>query len=472
MAAGRQEIRHRVPGPPFALSARELSSRWIATLTMPIDAASIAVFRMFFGLILLWEVGRFFSHGWITEDYVEPTYYFGFLPYVHPWPGDGMYWHFFAMGVLAAMIAVGLFYRFAAGLFFLAFTYVFLLDKTQYQNHFYLICLVSALLALLPAHRAWSLDRVLGRIRGDETVPRWGLYALRMQIVLVYVFGGIAKLNDDWLRGEPLGTWLLDLADLPIGGPLFALPFAGVAFAWSGLLIDLTVGFLLLARRTFCLGALLATAFHLLNAQLFTIGIFPYFMLATIGLFPAPDWPRALLERVTGTDVRRDGATRGPIAPPSGRRLESGVALLALLHVYFLVQFALPLRHWLYPGDVSWTEEGHRFSWRMKLRDKDVVEFTMTRIDPRTGEAHTVDPDEYLTPRQVRKMTPRPDMIHQFARSLADDYEATHGVRPRITVRVRASLNGGPAEDLIDPRADLAARAPSLYHDEWIVPRE
>lgn len=33
-------------------------------------------------------------------------------------------------------------------------------------------------------------------------------------------------------------------------------------------------------------------------------------------------------------------------------------------------QILYPLRHHLYPGDVTWNELGHRYSWRMKLRDK------------------------------------------------------------------------------------------------------
>jgi vitamin K-dependent gamma-carboxylase len=449
--------RARAFGLPSRVAGARLE-RWIAYLAAPIDGASIALFRICFGAIMLWEVGRYFANGWIVEDYVEPAYLFGYVSFIRPWPGDGMYWHFAAMGVLAAMVAAGFFYRVAAALFFLAFTYVFLLDKTQYQNHHYLISLVSLLMAAIPAHQAWSIDRAIGRHRGDETVPRWALHALRLQIILVYFFGGVAKLNGDWLRGEPLTSWLLDASDVPVLGPLLSLEYTGLLFAWGGLLLDLSVGFLLLWRRTFWLGVAMSIAFHLLNSQMFTIGIFPFFMLATLGLFPAPDWPR------------RRAAKASAGERTEARALGAGIAVLALVHVYFLVQFALPLRHWLYPGDVNWTEEGHRFSWRMKLRDKEVVDFRMTATDPRTEKRWIVDPYDYLTDRQYGKMMPRPDMIHQFALHVADDYEREHGIRPTIRVRARLSLNGRPARDLIDPSADLASIQPSIGPAAWIVP--
>ena len=43
---------------------------------------------------------------------------------------------------------------------------------------------------------------------------------------------------------------------------------------------------------------------------------------------------------------------------------------VVLLSVYFIIQLALPLRHWFIQDDVLWTEEGHRLSWRMMLRAK------------------------------------------------------------------------------------------------------
>ncbi|HMQ35845.1 MAG TPA: HTTM domain-containing protein, partial [Chloroflexaceae bacterium] len=393
-------------------------ARWRDYLLAEVDGASLALFRALFGLVMAWEVVRYFQHGWIARYYIDPAFHFSYLPFIQPWEGQGMYWHFIVTGALALLVAVGLWYRVAAWLFFLAFTYIFLLDKAQYLNHFYLIALLSLLLAMAPAHRAWSLDRALAARPGPPTVPRWSLALLRFQVAVVYFYGGIAKLNADWLAGQPLGEWLSRRADLPLLGPLLAQPWSGLVFGWGGLLIDLCVPFLLLWPRTFWLGAAVAVGFNLLNGQIFSIGIFPYMMIAALVLFPRPGWPRALL----GGGAAGAAPRRAKARPAAPRVSRAAVALLVALHVYALGQLLVPLRHWLYPSDVAWSEEGHRFAWRMKLRDKD-ASLTLYATDPASGVTSEVQPRYWLTARQRGKMASRPDMIHQFARFVADEAE-------------------------------------------------
>ncbi|GAB4438067.1 MAG: hypothetical protein OHK0015_31370 [Chloroflexi bacterium OHK40] len=444
--------------PERAAGAAALA-RWRDYLLSEVDGASLGVFRILFGAIMVWEVLRYVRYGWIARYYIDPGFHFSYLPFIQPWPGAGMYWHFALTGVLALLVALGLWYRVAAWLFAACFTYIFLLDKAQYLNHFYLICLLSLLLAITPAHRALSLDA--RRAIAPGRVPRWSLHVLRFQVGLVYFFGAVAKLNADWLAGEPLGEWLARRADLPLIGPLLAWEGAGLLFAWGGLLVDLSLPFLLAWGRTFWLGAAVAVAFNLLNAQIFSIGIFPWMMIAALTLFPRPDWPRAILGRAGASRARRPR----PGTPPASR---AALALLVALHLYALVQLTLPLRHWLYPSDVAWSEEGHRFSWRMKLRDK-AAEVTFYVSDPRGGERHAVDARRWLTARQESKMASRPDMIHQFARFVADEEQRRTGVRPIVTAEAWAGLNGREPALLVDPTVDLASEPYRLGPAPWIT---
>ena len=88
-----------------------------------VDGTSLAVFRIAFGALLLWDVLKYFRHDWIGRMFIAPAFmfkYYGF-EWVEPWPGDGMYFHFAALGVLAFLIMVGLFYRLAAVLFLMTF---------------------------------------------------------------------------------------------------------------------------------------------------------------------------------------------------------------------------------------------------------------------------------------------------------------------------------------------------------------
>jgi hypothetical protein len=143
--------------------------------------------------------------------------------------------------------------------------------------------------------------------------------------------------------------------------------------------------------------------------------------------------------------------------------------LLTVLAAYVAVQLLVPLRHLLYPGDVAWTEEGHRFSWRMKLREKEqTVELLLTA--PSTGLNRTLDPRQFVTGWQYEGMEGRPDMLLQLAHHVAG--RARQQGHPDVEVRVRAltSLNGRPAQEQIDPTVDLAAQPRSIWPAGWIVP--
>lgn len=442
-----------------------------ASLFSPVDAASLGAFRMMFGIVLLWEVTRYFRYGWIEEYYVSPPLHFKYLffEWVQRWPGTGMFWHFGALGVLAALIAVGLFYRPAAILFFLGFSYVFLLDQGRYLNHFYLICLVSFLLVCAGGNRWMSLDRLLFLRGTPETVPLWQLQLVRAQMFIVYFYGGVAKLNGDWLRGEPVRAWLRERAEeAPAAlGSLLSKDWMPWFIAYGGLVFDLGIGFLLVWRRTRAFGMVLALAFHTTNNFLFHIGIFPYLAMALTLLFFDPDWPRRLLRRI---GVREPMSTPVVTAPPRPGRARDGW-VIAFISLYVLVQLVVPLRHWLYPGDVAWTEEGHRFAWRMKLRDKE-SQIAVLVVDPHTGREWDEDPNSYLPPWQMDEMMGRPDMVLQFAQFLRDRHR-TRGVSdPQVYASVLCSLNGAPERELIDPDVNLAAEKRSLGPARWILGRK
>jgi hypothetical protein len=90
----------------------------------PVDIASLVFFRIAFGLLMVWEVSRYFAHHWIAADWLDPRFlfkYYGFS-WVHPWPGNGLYIHWAALGVFAVFVAAGFLYRVSAVLFFLSYS--------------------------------------------------------------------------------------------------------------------------------------------------------------------------------------------------------------------------------------------------------------------------------------------------------------------------------------------------------------
>jgi vitamin K-dependent gamma-carboxylase len=400
-----------------------------ARLQRLVDVAPLVYFRILFGAIMLWEVCRYFKNGWIDRYFILPPFhpgYFGF-EWVKPLPGSGMYAVFAVLGVLAACIMTGFLYRWAAPLFFLGFTYVFLLDATRYLNHFYLIVLVSFLLAVLPAHRDFSIDAWRKPSIRAGSMPAWMLGLLRLQIGIPYFYGGLAKLSPDWLRGEPMRMWLAQRTGFPLIGPYFTQDWMVYAFVYGGLLLDLLAVPMLLWPRTRKLALVLLAMFHLLNARLFVIGIFPWMMLAAALIFLPPSTLR-----------------------PKTLQTPSGT-----------------VRSLLYPGDTNWTEEGHRFSWHMKLRDKEGM--VLFSVEDSEG-TRLVDPAEYLLPHQVAKLVNGPDLILQLAHHIAEDYRLRGHRDVKVYAITMASLNGRKPQPLIDPAVDLAARSRSLRPSPWIVP--
>jgi vitamin K-dependent gamma-carboxylase len=455
--------------------------RMCAALFKPVDISFLVFFRILFGGIMLWEVYRYFTYGWISRYYVEPAVnftYYGFS-WVKPWPGRGMYIHFFVLGLAAACVMVGFLYRIAAPVFFLAFTYTFLLDQTRYLNHFYLVCLISFLMCFLPAERAFSVDALLRRKIRSAVVPAWTLWLLRAQVGIPYFYGGIAKLNSDWIYGgEPMRTWLRPLTGLPGSGPIFAADWVVYSFVIGGLMLDLLVVPLLLWRRTRLFAFAAAVVFNLINAVIFDIGIFPWLMLGALLIFFPPDllrrFARAFMspgEAFADVGPSQASATPKTIAEGSScPSLSASQKLVAgLLAAYLAVQLFFPLRHYLYPGNVSWTEEGHNFAWHMKLRTKG-GEAVFTVTHPRSGQTWIIKPEDYLKPHQLMKMTTKPDLVLLFGHHLAEEKQREGYDNVEVRARVMVSLNGRQPQLLIDPNVDLAKEHVSLLPARWIVP--
>ena len=451
------------------------ASLW-ARLFAPVDILPLVYLRIVFGAIMVFEVWKFYDMGWITRNWVRPQFHFTYYGFgwVHPWPGDGMYVHFLVVGALAAFILIGFWYRVSAALFVVGFGYIFLIDETEYLNHFYMLLLVSFLLIFVPANRAFSVDARLRPETRSETAPAWALWLLRAQIGIVYFYGGLAKLGADWLDGEPMRTWLAVRTDFPLAGPLFTEEWVVLLFSYGGLLFDLLVVPMLFWGPT-RLGAIaFCTLFHLTNAQLFNIGIFPWFMIAAIVIFLPPHWLRLGLRRLSP----RHGEQPAHLTPAESRGLAavSWAALqrrqrriLMFVGAYLLLQALVPFRHLLYPGDPNWTEEGHRFSWHMMLRTKSAA-IRFVASDPVSKKAWEVEARDYLTIRQYRKMSRNPDLILQFSHFLADQLRKDGYDRIQIRVDTKVSLNQRMPQALVDPKLNLAAQPRTLGPAPWIIP--
>ena len=441
--------------------------RLLSWLREPVDGASLAIFRISFGAILLWDVFRYWPRiqRLFLDSQANPGGGFQFKYYGWEWvpalPGDGMYVLFSIIGLASLGIMLGLLYRSACLVFLVTFGWQFFIEQANYLNHFYLVILVGICLLLVPADQVWSLRRGTR----SNWIPRWSLLGLVMMTEIVLLYAGLVKINSDWLQGWPLKFWFASRdGDYPLLGSLLTNPDFAVFSAWFSMLLHLLGAPLLFFKRTRLIVFSLYAIFHVSNALIFSIGIFPWLTLCATTLFFAPDWPRRWLQLLA--------VNSQPGPRPSQVELSRDKPVLLLFGIFLGYNILMPMRPLIYPGKVAWTEEGHRFSWRMKLRDKEArIEFQVR--DPDTGKHWQVNPAIWLTRRQFEKMPNRPDMILQFAHHLDTVWQDKYQVRaPVVTAQSLCSLNFRKPQYLLDRQRDLSTVPRSLKPADWILPLE
>ena len=427
-------------------------------VTAPVDLASLALLRVALGGLVAISMARLVGHGWAEQWFLQPCFrfaYYGF-DWVQPPPAPLRLLLFWGVGLLGVLVAAGLFYRVAIVLLFLGFSWIQLLDVTNYLNHYVLVSYLCLLSAFLPLNGCWSLDAALFPSVRRAEVPRWQLWVVRAQIAVVYFHAGLAKATPDWLlHAEPLQIWLTARAHLPVIVGLLAWRPTAFVMSWAGFLFDTTIVGFLLWRRTRAVAYAALLGFHTATWLLFPIGMFPLIMTAAATVFFDPSWPRRWLTPgvASRASTARSRSAGGPI----------------VAFAWAALQLVVPLRTHLYGGNVLWHEQGMRLSWRVMCREKNAsVTYLVDDLD--TGRTVEVPPHRYLDARQEREFSAQPDLVLQLAHRIARDWQAAGHPNVRVRADVWVSLNGRPATRLVDPNVDLGHTPDGLGPARWVLP--
>lgn len=420
-----------------------------------VDNSPLIVFRMFFGFLCAAESFGAIMTGWVHETFIEPKFTFTFIGFewLNALHGEGMYLYFAVMGVAGILIMLGLFYRGAMFTFFIMWSGVYLAQKSHYNNHYYLLMVMSFIMFLMPAHKDKSLDVRFGFIKKSETCPQACIWYFILQMMVVYVYASINKMHVDWILAKPIGIWFKYKANYWLIGPLLQEQWFQYFIAWGGVVYDGIIVFLFLYKPTRKIAFALSVIFNLSNSAIFQIGIFPYLMIA-LSLFFFP-----------GKTIRSIFYREQKQIVPIQQSWKKGWAWAFV--IYFAINVLLPLRHHLYPGNASFTEEGHRLSWRMMLRAK-TGSLRMEVVDKSTGERIRIKNGDHLTRNQHGSVIGQPDMIWSYAQYLKEEY-AKKGLDVAVYANSSVSLNGYPRKPLIDPEVDLASVPWEIWkHSDWV----
>lgn len=425
-----------------------------ARLFRLVDNAPLVVFRIFLGALLSIECFGAIATGWVKANFIDPKFTFSYIGFewLQPLPGYWMYVYFALMGTLSLFVMLGYRYRWSLSLFTLMWTGAYLMQKSSYNNHYYLLMVVCVMMLFLPAAGDASLD---ARRKSTRTIqmPQWCSWVLIAQITIVYFFAAISKCYPHWLDGT-FAQIALHLPSVKMHLPWLSERWFAIFISWGGLFFDALVIPLFLWRRTRTVALVASLLFHTFNAIFLQIGIFPFFALSFVVFFYPPEKIRSWFLR---------WHSHVPVAEPGLSRR----TLRGFFMPFLLVQLLLPVRHWFIEGDVLWTEEGHRLSWRMMLRQRiGHLEFHVRE----NGREIPYDYRAELTPKQQQFVAGKPDGIWQMAQHIHYVFEKK-GRDVSVYADCRVSINGQPDAVLIDPTVDLAHTPWDPFrHNTWVTP--
>ncbi len=428
-----------------------------------VDNSSLIVFRILFGLLLFYHVMAYLLSGTVYLNFIEPPFTFNYIgfDFLQPLPGNGMYYYLCLMGLAAIFIMLGAWYRIAMAVFAILWTILYLMQKSGYNNHYYLILLLCWLMVIVPANGNHSLDVKRKSIPITQVCPQWVIWIFSVQFSIVYFFAAISKLNNDWFSGKFLAIQFSRLSMHRVYGIIYNKIWFPQFIAYTGFFFDLLIVPLLLWKKTRYVAFFISCLFHLFNLFSFKIGIFPFLSIALTLFFIEPEKIRSIFFK------NKPGISY--IEHPATGYTYSKKILTGFLLLYFIVQIIVPMRSWFFPGNVFWTEEGYRLSWKMMLRTKSGSIYFKVR-DPVSGEIWIEDPKRKFSPGHVMWIANCPDISWQYAQRLKNEYTRKGFPNVEVYAIGSVSLNRAKPLPIIDTTVNLSNTGwDPFHHSYWIT---
>lgn len=425
----------------------------------PVDNAPLIIFRIFFGFLFACESFGAIATGWVRLNMVDVKFTFShiYMDFLQVLVGPQMYVYFFVMGLTSLAVMLGYRYKWSMPLLTLLWAGTYFLQKTSYNNHYYLLMIICVYMCFLPAASYKSLDVKANRVKEELAMPLYFNWIFIFQVSVLYVYGTIAKFYPDWLDGT-FTEIMYQSANIPdFFKTIFTQKEFYLIIAYLGIIFDGLIVPALLWKRTRTLALIASFIFHLFNSVTLHIGIFPYFALTFALFFYPSDQIRRIFLKKKPILEQKENFTTPQLSKP----------VLGFLAVFMFIQFALPLRQHFIEGDILWTDEAHRLSWRMMLRSRGG--YTNFIVEDKNTKERSIYNTEGVLSRKQEARLSTSDMIWQMAQYIKKEY-AAKGIDVAVYADSWVSVNGREYSRYIDENVDLASVPWNYFgHSEWIL---
>ncbi len=431
-------------------------------LSEPVNGYIIGLFRVLYGLFMSYEIANYLFVGMVQSFFVAPKLNFPYdgLEWIKPLPAPLLTGILYIMLGCAFLITFGVMMKGAARLFAVLYAYIFLLDKSLYNNHIYLFILLAVLLSLTHADQFISLRK---RKLPGIAVPRWQQFILGAQVMCVYFFASFIKMRADW--------WLLQQPIRSIAGvmpadsflaPLYKSEIGINMMVYLGFSLDFFAPLLLWYKPLRNWAVIPFALFHYSNSQIFgDIGVFPFVMMCALILYF--EWEEIPVLRSFFTKLTpKNTELTQPII---------GKGMKVFLIAYFTFQGLFPLRGLFLPNDLDYTTIGNRFSWRVKADARVLSEFKFILKDPDSGKEGEINFKSMVNNVQIQTMLYDPRAIRTFAQMIHAQALKNNIPNAQMFAQVKFSLNGRPPQYFVDPNVDMIKVEYSPFKKlDWVMP--
>ena len=421
---------------------------------------SLSLFRILFGCIFIWEFWRLAFSQVGEIRYFNTVFHFkyAFFEWLPCLP-NSLLQITFILGLLSAIFfTMGFYFKYASKILFTIYSYVFLLDYSYWNNHYFLYVLLLFVLCFTQANVKLSIDKRFKLSKVPDWIPCWQKNALLTTISIAIIFGALSKfINPDWLNQKAVSQILnnsFQRNNLEADTSLF--PFLVFTLTYAGFLFDLLIVPVLLYRKTFWLGVLAMLVFNLTNMYLLSIGSFPIAMLGTIVLF----YPFKI------------GKLKDMNTEPHMHK-RKGITEASLL-TFICILIILPFNHFFIDGNVFWTSEGKVGAWHMMSGSTKIETpfFMLVEKDEEGKVINTekINTDLYLNSKQLRTLGKKPFLVHQFAQFIKLEAEVAGFKNVSVYGDILVSRNGRRFKPIIDINYDLTLAKTKLFeHQEYVL---